>query len=329
MPTILVTGGCGFIGSNFIRHLLADRSRPLRIVNFDCLTYAGNLANLADIADHPALSVREGRHHRPRSGAGGPAAGRHRRHQLRGRKPRRSQHPGLAGRSSGPTCSARRCCSTPPASSASRSTCRSRPTRSTAASAPTGFFTEETPLHPNSPYSASKAGGGPARAGVSAHLRAAGGHHPLLEQLRPVPVPGEADSALRHEPDARRTGAGLRRRPAGPRLDSRPRPLPRRGGRVAEGEVGRGLQLRRPLREGQHRPDHSCCCELLGKPRDADQVRQGPARPRPPLRHRLHQGRSANSAGSRKCHSRRDWPRPSPGIRRTRPGSPRSATRNT
>ena len=49
MTNLLVTGGCGFIGSNFIRHLLAT-DRSVRIVNFDALTYAGNLANLADVA---------------------------------------------------------------------------------------------------------------------------------------------------------------------------------------------------------------------------------------------------------------------------------------
>ncbi len=44
---ILVTGGCGFIGSNFIRHMLA--TYPYHIVNFDKLTYAGNPENLKDI----------------------------------------------------------------------------------------------------------------------------------------------------------------------------------------------------------------------------------------------------------------------------------------
>jgi dTDP-glucose 4,6-dehydratase len=47
---VLITGGAGFIGSNFIRHVLTER--PLwQIVNFDLLTYAGNLANLAGISD--------------------------------------------------------------------------------------------------------------------------------------------------------------------------------------------------------------------------------------------------------------------------------------
>jgi len=44
---ILVTGGCGFIGSNFIRHMLA--TYPYQIVNLDKLTYAGNPENLKDI----------------------------------------------------------------------------------------------------------------------------------------------------------------------------------------------------------------------------------------------------------------------------------------
>ncbi len=52
MPTVLVTGGAGFIGSNFIRQLLATDAE-VRVLNCDLLTYAGNLANLADVADHP------------------------------------------------------------------------------------------------------------------------------------------------------------------------------------------------------------------------------------------------------------------------------------
>ena len=45
---LLVTGGCGFIGSNFIRHLLAAHPDD-SVVNLDKLTYAGNPANLADV----------------------------------------------------------------------------------------------------------------------------------------------------------------------------------------------------------------------------------------------------------------------------------------
>ena len=50
MKSILVTGGAGFIGSNFIHYLLENHD-DLHIVNLDLLTYAGNLDNLADIAE--------------------------------------------------------------------------------------------------------------------------------------------------------------------------------------------------------------------------------------------------------------------------------------
>jgi len=54
MTRMLVTGGAGFIGSNFIRFLLNDRSDTEIVVNLDKLTYAGNLENLKDIAGNPA-----------------------------------------------------------------------------------------------------------------------------------------------------------------------------------------------------------------------------------------------------------------------------------
>jgi dTDP-glucose 4,6-dehydratase len=47
---ILVTGGAGFIGSNFVRHMLGEH-KDVAIVNIDALTYAGNLENLAGIED--------------------------------------------------------------------------------------------------------------------------------------------------------------------------------------------------------------------------------------------------------------------------------------
>jgi dTDP-glucose 4,6-dehydratase len=49
---ILVTGGCGFVGSNFVRHLLHTRP-SVSVVNLDVLTYAGNPENLRDIERDP------------------------------------------------------------------------------------------------------------------------------------------------------------------------------------------------------------------------------------------------------------------------------------
>ncbi|HEV8538844.1 MAG TPA: dTDP-glucose 4,6-dehydratase, partial [Bacteroidota bacterium] len=50
--TLLTTGGCGFIGSNFVRYML-ERHPSYTIVNFDKLTYAGNLENLEGVEANP------------------------------------------------------------------------------------------------------------------------------------------------------------------------------------------------------------------------------------------------------------------------------------
>jgi dTDP-glucose 4,6-dehydratase len=55
---VLVTGGAGFISSNFIRHLL--EATAYEVVTLDALTYAGNLENLADLLAHPRLSFVHG-----------------------------------------------------------------------------------------------------------------------------------------------------------------------------------------------------------------------------------------------------------------------------
>jgi len=50
MRNILVTGGAGFIGSNFVRHLL-HKYADCQIIVYDKLTYCGNLDNLKDVAE--------------------------------------------------------------------------------------------------------------------------------------------------------------------------------------------------------------------------------------------------------------------------------------
>jgi len=58
LTKILVTGGCGFIGSNFIRYAL--KNSDYEIVNLDKLTYAGNLKNLVDVQNDPRSKFYKG-----------------------------------------------------------------------------------------------------------------------------------------------------------------------------------------------------------------------------------------------------------------------------
>ena len=51
MKTYLVTGGAGFIGSNFIHYMFRKYGRDIRIINVDALTYAGNLENLEGLEE--------------------------------------------------------------------------------------------------------------------------------------------------------------------------------------------------------------------------------------------------------------------------------------
>ena len=57
--TILVTGGAGFIGSNFIPYFM-EKHPDYKIVNLDKLTYAGNLANLTEVENNPNYTFVQG-----------------------------------------------------------------------------------------------------------------------------------------------------------------------------------------------------------------------------------------------------------------------------
>ena len=59
MKTYLVTGGAGFIGSNFVHYILKKYS-DVKIVNLDKLTYAGNLENLKEIENNPNYTFIKG-----------------------------------------------------------------------------------------------------------------------------------------------------------------------------------------------------------------------------------------------------------------------------
>lgn len=56
---ILVTGGCGFIGSRYVR-MLISRDQAFEVVNLDLLTYSGNPENVAEVADNPRYTFIEG-----------------------------------------------------------------------------------------------------------------------------------------------------------------------------------------------------------------------------------------------------------------------------
>ncbi len=59
MQTYLVTGGAGFIGSNFVPYFL-EANKDIHLVNLDLLTYAGDLNNLKEIEDHPRYTFVQG-----------------------------------------------------------------------------------------------------------------------------------------------------------------------------------------------------------------------------------------------------------------------------
>jgi len=59
MKNVLITGGAGFIGSNFVRYFLVTRE-DVRVVNFDKLTYAGNLESLEDVVTNPRYTFIKG-----------------------------------------------------------------------------------------------------------------------------------------------------------------------------------------------------------------------------------------------------------------------------
>ncbi len=229
---ILVTGGCGFIGSNFIRYIL-QHYKPAYMTNVDALTYAGNLANLdgvveehgaryeffqADIANADQMDTLL--HEEQFYAIINFAAESHVDRSIN--SPQNFIHTNVVGTSV-------------LLDAARRHGVQRFLQVSTdevyGSLGATGRFSEQSPLAPSSPYSASKAG---------ADLLALACHHTFGQDVivtrcsnnyGPLPVPGKTDPAHDHQGAERSAAAGLRRRDERARLDSRGRSLrrPRRG----------------------------------------------------------------------------------------------------
>ena len=196
----------------------SQRHDGVEVVNLDALTYAGNPANLADVADDPRYRFVHGSIATPTPSPRRPrAAMRSSTSPPRRTSTARSSRPATSSR---PTSSAPTCCSSGSGTTAAAS-CTSRPTRSTATSrratprARTTRCARPRRTRPPRPAATCRCVAYVRTYGVDAV------HHARLEQLRAEPVPREADPALHHEPARRRAGAGLRRRPPGARLHLR------------------------------------------------------------------------------------------------------------
>ena len=128
---LFVTGGAGFIGSNYVRYVLANTDDEVTV--YDALTYAGNLVDPARRRRRPALRVREGQHLRPGHARGRDGRPR-RRGALRGREPRRPLDRRPRRLRPHQLLRHQRRDATRPAGSRSTGCCTSAPTRSTARS---------------------------------------------------------------------------------------------------------------------------------------------------------------------------------------------------
>jgi dTDP-glucose 4,6-dehydratase len=199
---ILVTGGAGFIGSNFVLDWLAHQREP--VVNLDKLTYAGNVRNLApvagdarhrfvrgDIGDAGAVGALLARH-RPRAIVNF-AAETHVDRSTFG--PAAFIDTNVVGTFALLECVPRMVEALPEDERSAFRFLHVSTDECTARAGPDDPpFSETTPFAPNSPYAASKASSDHV-VRVSPHVRAAYADDELLEQLRPAAVSGEAHSA--------------------------------------------------------------------------------------------------------------------------------------
>ena len=146
-------------------------------------------------------------------------------------------------------------------------------------------FTEDTPYNPSSPVLVDQGRVRPARAGVGALVRAAGHDLELLQQLRAPPARREVHPAAGHQRHRRHPAQALRRRAQRARLDPRRRPQRGRLDDHRQGRHRRDLPDRR-RRRGQQPRRRAAHPRAHGPGAGRLRPRHRPRRPRPALRHR-------------------------------------------
>ena len=328
MQTILVTGGAGFIGSNFVRHALARTRR------------AGRRARQAHLRRQPrepgrrrtaTRATRSCRATSPtaRRCARCSASTARRRRELRGRDPRRPldrrSRRASSARTSLGTFELLEAARQPPARArrgrGASASSTSRPTRSTARSARPGLFSETTPYAPNSPYAASKAAADHLVRAYHETYRLPAlitncsnnyGPYQFPEKLiplmilnalegQPLPIYGDGGNVrdwLYVEDHCEGILLVLQQGRAGREVQRRRRQRahePPGGRRALRGARGRAAGARRTRRSR---------AQGLGSYAGAQDLRRRPARPRPALRDRRHEDPRASSAGRRATTSR-------------------------
>ena len=300
MVEVLVTGGAGFIGSNFVRHAL-EAHPDWRITTLDKLTYAGRMETLKDVIDHP-------RHRFVRGDIADAtvaaplvkasdivvhfAAETHvDRSILEAGEFIKTDVIGTfvlleAARAARDL----RCFVQISTDEVYGSVARRIERRDRRAAAAKSVFGEQS-------------GRRSARLQLLGDLRRSGDDHAGVEQLRAVPVSGKGDPALHHQCDRQHSRAALRRRPEHPRLAARDGSLPRHRRRDRARTGRRGLQHRRRQRSAQRRSHaHAAAAGRSSRSRSSRRCRIG----RVTICATASTRRSfARSAGSRRCHSRR------------------------
>jgi len=152
---IMITGGCGFIGSNFVRHIL-NTYKDSEVVNLDLLTYAGSPENLRDVESDPRYSFVHGDIRDPHVVAGAMAGADAVVHfAAESHVDRSIEHAAVFVETNvgGTQVMLDAALKAKPSIYVQIST-----DEVYGSLGPEGYFTETTPLAPNSPYSASKAG---------------------------------------------------------------------------------------------------------------------------------------------------------------------------